>query len=385
MIAIGPFELITIIGQGGMGDIWRGRHLDQNVEVAVKVMSASMANLKKHEQLFASEVRAVASLHHRNIVRVYDHGKISRAAADASSGQLSVDSPYLVMELAAGGSLADRPRPTSWPALMHILLQVLDGLAHAHAHEIFHRDLKLGNVLVTDENAGRPTVKLTDFGLVQLAAVGQFSQAAEQYISGAGTPGYMAPEQIRGCWRQIGPWTDLYALGCMVYELASGALPMTKSNVVHMAMAHLHEMPDPFVPTFAVPPELDAWVAKLFGQGAARALRARRRCRLRALESWLRLACTARSAHPSQRIAELPAARGGQPDAALNTADHGRRPRGGPHPRTSRPNTGTPHSCQRAPHACALGRVLAVARDHALGYGPGDAEDAPRGVRRPRS
>ncbi|MBA2660832.1 MAG: protein kinase [Bradymonadaceae bacterium] len=266
LITIGAFELVSVIGQGGMGEIWRGRHLDQNVEVAVKVMSASMANSTKHEQLFASEVRAVASLHHRGIVRVYDHGKITAAAARVSQGTLAEGSPYLVMELAEGGSLVDRPRPTHWPALMHILLQVLDALAHAHAHELFHRDLKPGNVLITDEAAARPTIKLTDFGLVQLAAAGHFSQTAEHRISGSGTPGFMAPEQILGRWRQIGPWTDLYALGCMVYELATGILPMTRTNAVFMAMAHLTEMPDPFLPTFPVPPELDAWVAKLLAK-----------------------------------------------------------------------------------------------------------------------
>ncbi|MFU8805707.1 MAG: serine/threonine-protein kinase, partial [Bradymonadaceae bacterium] len=258
-----------------MGEIWQGRHLEQDVQIAVKVVRHQAERSKDFEALFVSEVEAVASLHHPSIVCVHDYGKITRAAAAASGERLIAGSPYLVMELAGHGSLHDRPRPESWPELRHILLQILDGLAHAHAHHLYHCDLKPGNVLVTATTRAGPTLKLTDFGLSHLTTSKPSKEDdGGQHIS-AGTPGYMAPEQIHGRRREIGPWTDLYALGSMVYDLAVGRLPFVHSNPLRMMVAHLQDQPGPFEPRFDVPVELEEWVRRLLAKSpGARFLRA---------------------------------------------------------------------------------------------------------------
>jgi eukaryotic-like serine/threonine-protein kinase len=265
MTRLGPFELNEVIGRGGMGEIWRARHLDGGVDVAVKIMRAPPGGDDTYQRLFGREVRAVASLHHPGIVRIHDYGAIPEAAA-AACDELWAQSPYLVMELAEGGSLVDWPRPSSFTQLVDVLMQVLDSLAHAHAQQLFHRDLKPGNVLVFGRQRGRPQLKLTDFGLAHLASPDAFSRTQERDIGSAGTPGYMAPEQIQGHWRKIGPWTDLYALGCMVYQLACAELPFSETHPVRLAMAHLRQEPAALRPRFPVPERFEAWVHRLLAK-----------------------------------------------------------------------------------------------------------------------
>ncbi|MFU8805751.1 MAG: serine/threonine-protein kinase PknK, partial [Bradymonadaceae bacterium] len=266
MITFGPFELLEIIGEGGMGQIWLAQHPKQGVDVAIKIIHADRAfradQAANQARLFAREAQAMAILNHPTIIGVYDYGLLDAEVEAASNGRLATGSPYLVMDYAGRGSLLDQPHPSAWGELKHVLLQVLEGLAHAHAHDLIHRDLKPGNVLVSERD-GREQLKLTDFGIAYIGAPDSFSADIEERVGAAGTPGYMAPEQIRGLWREVGPWTDLYALGCMAYELASGAAPFAEPNPMRILVAHLNEDPAPLETAFPTPPAFGEWVRQL--------------------------------------------------------------------------------------------------------------------------
>lgn len=263
-IHLGPFEIHEVIGHGGMGEVWKGIHAQQQVEVAVKVLTAERARDTNYHKGFRNEVRAVAQLDHPGIVMVLDHGTIDDAAAEASQGQMVAGSPYLVMELASIGVLSDVEGPLSWKLIRRILLELLEGLGHAHARGTVHRDLKPGNVLLTERRGDDPpgrgwSCKLTDFGIAHAIDRSTLREIDEI----AGTPDYMAPEQLRGAWRDYGPWTDLYALGCMAYELVCGQPPFHHKNLVTVIHKHVSEPPPSLRPLTPIPSGLDAWLRRL--------------------------------------------------------------------------------------------------------------------------
>jgi len=197
-IPLGPFELTKRIGVGGMGEVWQGFHRQQKVPVAVKVITAARARQNKYRKAFREEVRSCAGLNHPGVVMVFDFGELDAAAEEASQGRMIEGSPYLAMELAEGGSLAQTPLPRTWADLRYKMLALLDVLAHAHARGVIHRDLKLGNVLLFDRENGMSGLKLADFGLAHAA------DRQERSLRGtSGTPLYMAPEQFRGAWRSF--------------------------------------------------------------------------------------------------------------------------------------------------------------------------------------
>ena len=262
-IDLGAFALLEPLGAGGMGEVWRGLHREQQVPVAIKVISGAHAEKAHFIEGFEREVQAVAGLHHPGICRVFDHGHISEAAAQLSRGKLRAGSPWLAMELATRGSLEEGARPTSWKELRALLSSIIDALAHAHARGIVHRDLKPGNILITEASQGLQRYLLTDFGLAH--ATNPSSERSQHDIntSTAGTPYYMPPEQIQGYWRDYGPWTDLYALGCVAYELACGQPPFVEPNFIRIAARHLNTPPPGLKPTFAVPRDFDLWIQTL--------------------------------------------------------------------------------------------------------------------------
>lgn len=263
-IPLGPFRLNRLIGVGGAGEVWQGLHVRQAVPVAVKVITAARARDPKYREAFQNEVRAVAGLDHPGVVVVFDTGVVDEQAERASLGRMVAGSPFLAMELATVGSLRTHPTPGRWAELRDQLQWLLDVLAHAHAHGVIHRDLKPGNVLVFDEPAleddasGASRLRLTDFGLAHA------TDRAERAIKGtSGTPIFMAPEQFRGQWRDFGPWTDLYALGCMAFALATGKPPFRGRGVSHLMQAHLSSPPPPLPVRFPVPEGFEGWVHRL--------------------------------------------------------------------------------------------------------------------------
>jgi serine/threonine protein kinase/tetratricopeptide (TPR) repeat protein len=259
---LGPFEVLEKIASGGMGDIWRGVHVTQDVPVAIKVLQRAIASDDKSGMLFRREVRAAARLDHPGIITLFDIGETSEESAIASDGALAPRSPYLVMEYLEQGSLDSLEYPLPWSETRKILIAVLDGLAHAHARGITHRDLKPGNILLADSLTGSP-IRLADFGIAFLYFEGR---SAEAEGTVAGTPAYMAPEQFQGEWRDFGPWTDLYALGCVAYELASGRLPFEQRGMVQLGMAHIQRPPPELDCPSDYPSGFASWVARLLGK-----------------------------------------------------------------------------------------------------------------------
>ena len=236
-----------------MGEVWRGRHIRQGVPVAIKVMTAEATRREDYLLDFRNEVRSVARLDHPGIVLVFDHGEVDKDAQDATKGRLVAGSPYLAMELASGGlrDLMRRQSAFPWSLLRSILLAVLDALGHAHARGVIHRDLKPHNVL--QFKAGN--LKLSDFGIAHASG----NETLHRVI---GTPQYMSPEQLLRHWRDYGPWTDLYALGVMAYQLSSGNLPFRGGGPA-LQRAHLYDEPPPLSPRAPVPDGFRQWVARL--------------------------------------------------------------------------------------------------------------------------
>jgi hypothetical protein len=264
-LRLGSFEIWDKIASGGMGDIWRGGHVGQDVPVVIKVLRNAGGVDDDFRALFRREVRAVARLDHPGIVTVFDIGEVPAVVAEASGGTLASQAPYLVMEYLPRGSMEALPYPVPWSTARELLLAVLDGLAHAHARGITHRDLKPGNVLLAEPGAGSP-IRLTDFGI---AFSYRDDHATETDGQLSGTPLYMAPEQFVGAWRDFGPWTDLYALGCMAYEMASGRVPFAHAELPALAAAHTRDAPPPLACPADYPPGYGDWVRRLLEKDPA--------------------------------------------------------------------------------------------------------------------
>jgi serine/threonine protein kinase/tetratricopeptide (TPR) repeat protein len=266
-LSLGAFRLHGFLGRGAMGQVFRGVHEATQVPVAVKVMTDVQAQTETFARAFRNEVEAVARLHHPAIVHIYDFGDVPAADAEASGGVLPAALPYLVTELADGGTLSRRGEPLEWPSLKAVLLQLLDALGHAHARGVIHRDLKPTNVLYSRAGAGAPaTLKLTDFGLAHAFSDQNDRLPDDDVLATSGTPPYMAPEQFNGDWRSQGPWTDLYALGCLAYALASGNPPFRASDVRVYAYQHMLAPPPELEARVALPRGFDSWLYTLLAK-----------------------------------------------------------------------------------------------------------------------
>ncbi len=260
---LGPFELDRPIGRGGMGEVWSGRHVEQDVAVAIKVMTSQHAHNPTFARAFLDEVRAVAGLSHPGIVMLFDHGVVGSEAALSAGGRLKAGSPYLVMELCSQGSLDHLGRSLTWFELKGVLLSLLEALGHAHARGVVHRDIKPANVLMGSDTPSRPGLKLTDFGIAHAMRNQERAGSTEQSM---GTPQYMAPEQFEGLWRDYGPWTDLYAMGCLAWEMACGAPVYDGSNFWEIAFKHIRADLPAFKPIIPVPEGFDGWLAGMMAK-----------------------------------------------------------------------------------------------------------------------
>lgn len=262
----GPFDLTRRIGRGGMGEVWRGVHRTLGLPVAVKVMAAPYAREPRHQARVRDEIRFVAALDHRSIVRIYEYGVVPDEAERVSRGRLRAGSPFLALELVEGGDFGRLCGRLAWPALRDVLLRVLDALAHAHARGVLHLDLKPGNVLRAGAE-GEP--KLTDFGLGHA-----LDRPAADSTHAAGTPAYMAPEQALARWRDFGPWTDLYGMGCLAYALAAGAAPFSGlGSPRDIVRAQLHTPPPPLPPGAEYPDDFGRWLWRLLDKEPMRRFR----------------------------------------------------------------------------------------------------------------
>jgi eukaryotic-like serine/threonine-protein kinase len=256
---IGAFDPIEKVGYGGAATVWRALHVKTGRTAAVKILRPNDGSAAD----FQREVRAVAALDHPTVVQVYDYGIVEEAQATPNA---QAGCHYLAMEYAPFGTLASHPG-MDWQELRDVLLGILAGLAHAHARRVIHRDIKPANVLLTDPSENGERVRLTDFGIAHLSTPG--GTGADQFL---GTARYSAPEQFTAEWREHGPWTDLYALGSMVWECVTGKPPF-EGGFVQLMHQHLVEQPGDFTPRIGVPPELEPWLRKLLAKRIERRFR----------------------------------------------------------------------------------------------------------------
>jgi len=215
---------------------------------------------------FREEVRAVARLDHPGIIHVFDHGLVDDAAAATLGDTMLLGAPWLAMELVEGTTLG-RASVTGWTTLQDILFELLDALAHAHARDLIHRDLKPDNVLVPLVGGQRHGIRLTDFGAVH---AWDSSDSIQEHQPVVGTVAYMPPEQIEGDWRDQGPWTDLYALGCVAWRLCTGSHVFDEKNLARLLHHQVHTEPPALWPTFSVPAGFEGWLRCLLSKDPAR-------------------------------------------------------------------------------------------------------------------
>ena len=215
------------LGRGGMGVVYRAWQTGLRRAVALKMVIAGPLASPELLAHFRTEAEAVARLAHPNIVQIFEIGE--------AAGR-----PYFSMEYVPGGSLAERMHGPREP---HEAAKIVATLARAvhYAHEqgIVHRDLKPANVLLTVEG----TPKIADFGLAKLTAGESSSQTCTGDVMGS--PSYMSPEQARGATTQIGPASDVYALGAVLYELLTGRPPFAGRDAMETLLSVLHDEPVP--------------------------------------------------------------------------------------------------------------------------------------------
>ncbi|MCA9488891.1 MAG: protein kinase [Myxococcales bacterium] len=244
-----------------MGEVWLARHRG-GVPAALKFDLHPPDDQRRED--FLHEVRLVAGLQHENCVLVFDAGVVGEE--EQADGPVRAGAPWLAMELAPGGSVADRP-PADWAETLHVFRGLFLGLAHAHARGVIHRDIKPGNLLYAGprgvgteapQTVLEARIVLSDFGVSYLV-----DRPGTMDTESVGTPRYMAPEQIEARWRDQGPWTDLYQAGIMLWRLATGTFPFPQKQTVQLYYAHLFESPGEFVPRFDVPHGLEALCRRL--------------------------------------------------------------------------------------------------------------------------
>lgn len=275
---LGPFDVDEQIGEGGMASVYGARHRHTGVPAAIKIVHQVASPLIRR-QLHA-EVQAHAGLHHRGIVDLFDYGQVfDYEQVGEASAQLFDDAggmsiQYVAMEFADGGTVRDAMPIGDWPTARNILVQILDALAYAHARGVIHRDLKPANFLVFGDidSADGFQVKLADFGIAH-ALNRAHTMETDEVAPQAGTPWYMAPEQIVGQWRDFGPWTDLYALGCFAWEMVCGRPPFAGSDPAQTVTNHITEDRPPLDPRFAVPDRLQDWIHCAMSVDSARRFR----------------------------------------------------------------------------------------------------------------
>lgn len=260
---LGPFELVESIARGGMAEVFRARMPGESVDVALKVMTGELAQSDYYREQFRREVQAMAKLSHPAIATIYDLGEVGSGEANATDGRLPKGGPWLAMEYVAGESLGEYLEGCEWEVVEEVVLQLLDSLAHAHAQDIIHRDLKPSNVLVESRDGASNRAKLVDFGVARIVSPDEEAELAERERRVTGTPSYMAPEQILGRRRDQGPWTDLYALGCLVWRLVCGETPYSDPDSEVILEGHIEQELPRFEPIMRIPDGLDAWLRRM--------------------------------------------------------------------------------------------------------------------------
>ncbi|HEY9787524.1 MAG TPA: protein kinase [Candidatus Obscuribacterales bacterium] len=227
----GHYEIIATLGEGTTGTVYKARHLLLDSVRAIKLIHPVFSNNDKVLRRFQQEAKAAAPLEHPNIVRVYEFGIEEK-----------LQQPYLVMDYVEGkplNTILENEGPLDAMRASALIGQVCDGIAHAHSMGVIHRDIKPGNIILTDDSKA----KIVDFGIAKLTTPeeGQnLTQTGEVF----GTPLYMSPEQCLG--RKVDARSDIYSLGCVLYECLTGKPPFQGASALETIMMHVNQdqLPD---------------------------------------------------------------------------------------------------------------------------------------------
>jgi len=255
--SIGSYRVLFRLGSGGMGEVWKGQDTRSGREVAIKVLSPEAVSDSDRMRRFAMEANATSALDHPNILAVYEVGQ-------------SEAGPYIVTEYVDGETvrslLMSGPLPLA--RALDIAAQAAEGVANAHGAGVIHRDLKPENLMVRRDGS----VKILDFGLAKLLRPGESSSGiAVEGLTAAGmvigTAGYLSPEQLRG--DKASERSDVFALGVVLYEMATGENPFRRNNAVDTFTAILRDDPPPLDPKLGpVPVELPLAIGKALAKKA---------------------------------------------------------------------------------------------------------------------
>ena len=244
-----PFELIEKIGEGGMGVVYRARYSGNDRMVAVKLLPQEVAADAVLLARFERELDVLKQLHHPNIVRCF-------------GGTCESSQRFYAMELVDGGTLGElleRKGHLTWEFVVDYALQMCEALQYAHQNGVIHRDVKPGNFLLTKSGQ----IKLSDFGLASIATTNRLTAAGRT----VGTIQYMAPEQIRG--KTLTGRADLYALGCVLYEMLTGFPPYSGENAATVMQQHLTgPIPHAAASVLDCPLKLDQLICELLSKDA---------------------------------------------------------------------------------------------------------------------
>lgn len=237
------YELQEIIGSGGMAVVYKAFDRLMNRFVAFKLIKESLKSDEEIVEKFNTEAKASAGLSHNNIVTIYDVGQYEGLG-------------FIVMEYIDGKTLKEyinENKPVKWQTACEIAIQIADALSVAHEHGIVHRDIKPHNILINNDNVA----KVADFGIASAVS----SDTLVAGGSALGSVHYISPEQARGGY--VDATSDIYALGVVLYEMLTGALPIDGDNAVSIALKKIEEEPvNPKVINLDIPQELDAVVMK---------------------------------------------------------------------------------------------------------------------------
>lgn len=260
------YVLLEELGRGGVGTVYRVRDVADDRQYALKTLQPEFLTERSALKRFEHEARAARSLSHPNLVRVHEYGRTADGV------------PFIVMSFVNGNSLGDVLRDEMYLApsrVVEIFIQACDALGYAHEHGVVHRDIKPGNIILERGDANRPLfgdfVKIVDFGIAKVMP-GYTGDTSELTQTGEifGSPLYMSPEQCTGA--RIDARSDIYSLGCVMYECLTGINPFAADNPVQTILKQLHDDPPSFkkaCPTLRIPAALETVVMRALAKNPA--------------------------------------------------------------------------------------------------------------------
>ncbi|GAA2495796.1 Stk1 family PASTA domain-containing Ser/Thr kinase [Winogradskya humida] len=358
----GRYQVGELLGYGGMAEVHRGRDLRLGRDVAIKMLRTDLARDATFQERFRREAQNSAALNHPAIVAVYDTGEEISAAGEKQ--------PFIVMEFVPGKTLKEvlaaeqrlQPRRA-----LEILADIDAALEFSHRHGIIHRDIKPGNVMITPNGQ----VKVMDFGIARALASGATTMTQTSAV--IGTAQYLSPEQARG--ESVDARSDVYAAGCVLFELIVGHPPFVGDSPVSVAYQHVREQPKaPSDIVHDLPPEIDAIVLKALAKNPLNRYQSAQEMRADALRAVAGRPVMAPAVMTEAETMAMTGGMGGAPTAMTRPIQAGYGPqRGGP----QQPQRKTSSWVMAALAALGVLAVVALGIGLALAGGNDDNNDAP--------